>query len=104
MHQYAQLHGGAATWSKSIFNGYTLLWPLRLTQYRLFNQGVGRPSMISERNIQAPLPPIVPNIEYGLWEDTEMAPQKVSLISYCTSTFRYTCEMLRMTAGPLDEM
>ncbi|KAJ5193424.1 hypothetical protein N7449_009566 [Penicillium cf. viridicatum] len=71
---------------------------------KLFNQGVGRPSMISERNILAPLPPIVPNIEYGLWEDTEMASQKGSLISYCTSTFRYTCEMLRMTAGPLDEI
>ncbi|KAJ5531681.1 hypothetical protein N7527_005074 [Penicillium freii] len=52
----------------------------------------------------APLPPIVPNIEYGLWEDNEIAPEKDCLISYCISTFRYTCEMLRMTAGPLDEI
>lgn len=72
---------------------------------RFYSTALGRPSACNERDIRTPLPAIIPEVEYrnfqGSWPSQ---PENDTPISYSITNFRHTCNMLRLTAGPLDDM
>ncbi|CRG88784.1 Nitrogen assimilation transcription factor nirA [Talaromyces islandicus] len=70
---------------------------------KLFTVGIGRPSIILERDVHAPLPSILSEVDFYPWNNDDTLPQ-TSCSSYSITTFRNTCEMFRMIARPLDDI
>ncbi|RAL00142.1 uncharacterized protein BO80DRAFT_408899 [Aspergillus ibericus CBS 121593] len=72
---------------------------------KLFTVGIGRPSIILDRDIQVPLPPIRAAIDYQPWDDNgEFFPDSQPFLSYSTTTFHYACRILQMVVQPLDDI
>lgn len=69
---------------------------------RFYRIALGRPSVCNERDISTPLPTALPEVEFQT--STLCSDQESSTMSYSVTNFRHTCEMLRLTAAPLDEM
>ncbi|RAH47305.1 Zn(II)2Cys6 transcription factor [Aspergillus brunneoviolaceus CBS 621.78] len=72
---------------------------------KLYSLALGRPSACIERDIHTPLPAIVPDVEFKGLEESLKSPSDQHLpLGYSITNFRYTCEMLRLVTGPLDEI
>ncbi|KAL4781068.1 fungal-specific transcription factor domain-containing protein [Aspergillus varians] len=84
---------------------YRMMLIRRIGSLRLFTVGIGRPSIILERDIQVPLPSILPEIEYGLWDESaQPSTDIIPLISYSITTSHYMSRMLQMVVKPLDDI
>ncbi|KAL2851881.1 fungal-specific transcription factor domain-containing protein [Aspergillus pseudoustus] len=72
---------------------------------KLFTVGIGRPSIILERDVQVPLPPIRAAIDYQPWDDTgEFSTDSQLSLSYSITAFHYACRILQMVVQPLDDI
>ncbi|KAL3479542.1 fungal-specific transcription factor domain-containing protein [Aspergillus californicus] len=72
---------------------------------KLFTVGIGRPSIILERDIQVRLPSVLLEVEYDVWDGGTQLPADLSpLISYSITTFQYMCRILQMVVQPLDDI
>ncbi len=72
---------------------------------RLFTVGIGRPSIIVDRDVQVPLPSICTAVDYQPWDDnSEFFADPQPFLSYSTTTFHYACRILQMVVQPLDDM
>ncbi|PYH79255.1 hypothetical protein BO82DRAFT_289237 [Aspergillus uvarum CBS 121591] len=72
---------------------------------KFYSLALGRPSACIDRDIHAPLPTILPVVEFkGLEESLKPSTAQHLPIGYSITNFRYICEMLRLVTGPLDEI
>ncbi|PYH34892.1 uncharacterized protein BO87DRAFT_358019 [Aspergillus neoniger CBS 115656] len=71
---------------------------------KLFTVGIGRPSIIIERDIQVDFPSNLADVEYGQWNGHSTSSISHSYLSYSITTFINTCQLLRLAARPLDDI
>ncbi|KAJ5113839.1 fungal-specific transcription factor domain-containing protein [Penicillium angulare] len=72
---------------------------------KLFTVGIGRPSIILERDIQVPFPSCSTDAEYGQWNpDPDLSLGSYTMLSYPITTFHNACRMLQLAAKPLDDI
>ncbi|KAJ5876720.1 hypothetical protein N7455_000185 [Penicillium solitum] len=71
---------------------------------KLFTVGIGRPSIILDRDVQVPLPSIRAAIDYQPWDDNGEFTQSQPFLSYSITTFHYACRILQMVVQPLDDI
>ncbi|GKZ53002.1 hypothetical protein AnigIFM49718_003656 [Aspergillus niger] len=71
---------------------------------KLFTVGIGRPSIIHERDIQVNFPSNLADVEYGQWNGDSMPSIDRSPLSYSITTFHNTCRLLRLATRPLDDI
>lgn len=72
---------------------------------RFYSTALGRPSACLDQHIHTPLPTVLPDVEYRSFQGSLALESDLNIpISYSITNFRYTCDMLRLATGPLDEM
>ncbi len=72
--------------------------------YRLFTIGLGRPSMICERDITAPKPALLKEEEFVPWKTNEGELPTEAPASRCVTTMRYITTIFQLACPALDEM
>ncbi|PYI11002.1 hypothetical protein BO78DRAFT_466665 [Aspergillus sclerotiicarbonarius CBS 121057] len=71
---------------------------------KLFTVGIGRPSIILERDVRVKFPSNLADIEYGQWNGASTSSIDHLFLSYSITTFHNTCRLLRLAAQPLDDI
>ncbi|OAG41953.1 hypothetical protein AYO21_03688 [Fonsecaea monophora] len=77
---------------------------VKLTTFRLFNIGLGRPSMIRESDITAPKPTLLKEEEFTPWTSIEGGESTQPLASHCVTNLRYMTTIFQLASPTLDSI
>ncbi|KIW81447.1 hypothetical protein Z517_04472 [Fonsecaea pedrosoi CBS 271.37] len=71
---------------------------------KLFNIGLGRPSMIRESDITAPKPTLLKEEEFSPWTSIEGGESTQPLASHCVTNLRYMTTIFQLASPTLDSI
>lgn len=76
----------------------------KLTYNRLFVVALGRPRMISQRDISVAKPSLLQELEYVPWESYGPERKVIIPVSRSVSNMNYTCIFFQIASETLEEM